>query len=250
MARPMSLLTRLRHHPPSHSYLTPISTMLIASYFKRKRPREALRVFNWMVRPGSPVVLDERVCVVLVSGFCRNGMVLEALNVLRAMLGANIVPGCGLRKWVYRAGHSRAASRDASKEAVNSSIIFTTGCTAPEYKRFPQGRIPAWLKQDILNLECSESLTESLYYVFPQFHDCSRVSDKLISLEHSNGKPWKFRESYFCLGCVNFTHHSNDSKSRIRARCVQHHCQSRVWSSSYIKTNCFPHPNHETKLSI
>ncbi|XP_004293884.1 PREDICTED: uncharacterized protein LOC101299936 [Fragaria vesca subsp. vesca] len=102
MARPMSLLTRLRHHPPSHSHLTPITTMLIASYFKRKRPREALKVFNWMVRPGSPVVLDERVCGVLVCGFCRNGMVLEALNVLRAMLGVNIVPGCDLRKWVYR----------------------------------------------------------------------------------------------------------------------------------------------------
>ncbi|PPS09191.1 hypothetical protein GOBAR_AA11448 [Gossypium barbadense] len=40
---PMSLLTRLsRKHPP-HPYLTPISTMLIASYLKKDRPKDALK---------------------------------------------------------------------------------------------------------------------------------------------------------------------------------------------------------------
>ncbi|KAI5332401.1 hypothetical protein PRUPE_4G119000 [Prunus persica] len=102
MARPMSLLTRLRHNPPSHPYLTPITTMFIASYFKKNKPKEALKMFNWLVRPGSPCVLDERVCEVLVNGFCKNGMVLEALKVLRAMLSTNIVPGCDLKKWVYK----------------------------------------------------------------------------------------------------------------------------------------------------
>lgn len=58
-------------------------------------------------------MLDERVCGVLVCGFCKNGMVLEALNVLRAMLSANIVPGCGLRKWVYRGLLREARIRDA-----------------------------------------------------------------------------------------------------------------------------------------
>ncbi|KAM1383823.1 hypothetical protein ACFX2F_036114 [Malus domestica] len=102
LARPMSLLTRLRHNPPSHPHLTPIATMLIASYFKKNRPREAFKMFSWLVRPGSQCVLDERVCEVLVNGFCRKGMVCEGLKVLRAMLGANIVPGGGVRKWVYR----------------------------------------------------------------------------------------------------------------------------------------------------
>ncbi|PRQ30145.1 putative pentatricopeptide [Rosa chinensis] len=137
MARPMSLLTRLRHNPPSHSYLTPITTMLIASYFKRKRPREALKLFNWMVRPGSPVVLDERVCGVLVGGFCRNGMVLEALNVLRAMLGASIVPGCNLRKWVYRGLLREARIREALElnEALDCVGDSEKGCVSEGFRK-------------------------------------------------------------------------------------------------------------------
>jgi pentatricopeptide repeat protein len=80
MVLPMSLLTRLKHNPVAHSHLTPITTMLIASYFKKHKPKEALKVFNWMVRPGSPCVLDEKVCGILVSGFCKQGMVLEGFE--------------------------------------------------------------------------------------------------------------------------------------------------------------------------
>jgi pentatricopeptide repeat protein len=102
MALPMSLLTRLKHNPVAHCHLNPITTMLIASYFKKHKPKEALKVFNWMVRPGSPCVLDEKVCGILVCGFCKQGMVLEALKVLRAMVGVNLVPGRELGTWVYR----------------------------------------------------------------------------------------------------------------------------------------------------
>ncbi|XP_041027386.1 pentatricopeptide repeat-containing protein At1g52620-like [Juglans microcarpa x Juglans regia] len=102
MALPMSLLTRLKHSPAAHPYLTPINTLLIASYFRKHKPKEALKVFNWMVRPGSPCVLDEKVCGILVNGFCRNGMILEALKVLRAMVGVNLVPERGFGNWVYR----------------------------------------------------------------------------------------------------------------------------------------------------
>ncbi|XP_059440109.1 pentatricopeptide repeat-containing protein At4g11690-like [Corylus avellana] len=102
MSLPMSLLTHLKHNPAAHSHLIHITTMLIASYFKKYKPKEALKVFNWMVRPGSPCVLDEKVCGILVYGFCKQGMVLEALKVLRAMLGVNLVPGRDLGTWVYR----------------------------------------------------------------------------------------------------------------------------------------------------
>jgi pentatricopeptide repeat protein len=98
----MSLLTHLKHNPAAHSHLTSITNMLIASYFKKHKPKEALKVFNWMVRPGSPCMLDEKVCGILVYGFCKQGIVLEALKFLRAMVGVNLVPGRDLGTWVYR----------------------------------------------------------------------------------------------------------------------------------------------------
>ncbi|KAM1094298.1 hypothetical protein ACFX2B_009195 [Malus domestica] len=102
LARPMLLLTRLKHNLPSHPHLMPIATMLIASYFKKNRSRKAFKMFSWLVRPRSQCVLDERVHEVLVNGFCRKRMVCEGLKVLRAMLGANIVLRGDGRKWVYR----------------------------------------------------------------------------------------------------------------------------------------------------
>ncbi|KAH7544876.1 hypothetical protein FEM48_Zijuj01G0032400 [Ziziphus jujuba var. spinosa] len=113
MARPMSLLTRLRHSPVSHHYLMPINTMLIASYFKKGKPKEALKLFNWIVRPGSPCVLDGKVCGILVNGFCRNRMVLEALKVVRAMVAANVFPGGDLKERIYRGLLWEARIREA-----------------------------------------------------------------------------------------------------------------------------------------
>ena len=70
-------------------------------------------MFNWMVRPGSPCVLDLKVCGILVNGFCRKGMVFEALKVLREMVGVNLVPGRDLGKWVYRGLLREARIREA-----------------------------------------------------------------------------------------------------------------------------------------
>jgi pentatricopeptide repeat protein len=47
-------------------------------------------------------VLDEKVCRILVYGFCKQAMVLEALKVLRAMVGVNLVPGRDMGTWVYK----------------------------------------------------------------------------------------------------------------------------------------------------
>ncbi|KAL4614363.1 hypothetical protein ACB092_07G049100 [Castanea dentata] len=114
MALSMSLLTFLKHNPKiSQTHLSDLTTMLIASYFKHHKAREAFKVFNWMVRPGSPCVLDLKVCGILVNGFCRKGMVFEALKVLRGMVGVNLVPGRDLGKWVYRGLLREARIREA-----------------------------------------------------------------------------------------------------------------------------------------
>lgn len=70
-------------------------------------------MFNWIVRPGSPCVLDGKVCGVLVSGFCRNRMVLEALKVVRAMVAANVFPGGNLKKRICRGLLWEARIREA-----------------------------------------------------------------------------------------------------------------------------------------
>lgn len=98
----MSLLTRLYHHRNALLYSTPIITMLIFSYCKRRKSKEALKIFHWMLRPGSPCKPDERVYKTLIAGLCRKGMTLDALKVLRNMIDSNLVPDCHLRNWVFR----------------------------------------------------------------------------------------------------------------------------------------------------
>ncbi|XP_022137315.1 pentatricopeptide repeat-containing protein At3g22470, mitochondrial-like [Momordica charantia] len=98
----MSLLTRLKHHRNANLYSSPIITMLIHSYCKRRKFREALKIFHWMGRPGSPCNPDEKVYATLIAGLCRHGMVLDALKVLRNMIGSNLVPDSNLRNWVFR----------------------------------------------------------------------------------------------------------------------------------------------------
>ncbi|XP_038876976.1 pentatricopeptide repeat-containing protein At3g22470, mitochondrial-like [Benincasa hispida] len=98
----MSLLTRLNHHRNALLYSTPIITMLIFSYSKRRKSKDALKIFHWMLRPGSPCKPDERVYNTLIAGLCRKGMTLDALKVLRNMVNSNLVPDCDLRNWVFR----------------------------------------------------------------------------------------------------------------------------------------------------
>ncbi|WJZ80150.1 hypothetical protein VitviT2T_000087 [Vitis vinifera] len=102
MTQPMALLTRLKHNQFAHYSLRPITTLLISSYFKKRRPKEAFKVFNWMSRPDSHCTPHVAAYSLLVHGFCRNGFVLEALKVLRAMVGADMAPAADLRTRVYR----------------------------------------------------------------------------------------------------------------------------------------------------
>ncbi|KAJ0018213.1 hypothetical protein Pint_11893 [Pistacia integerrima] len=84
---PMALLTKLKHTPQAHSHLTLITTLLVSSYLKKGRPKDALKVYNWMLRPGSPCKVERVVCEILVDGLCRSGLVMEGLRVLREILG-------------------------------------------------------------------------------------------------------------------------------------------------------------------
>ncbi|KDP43134.1 hypothetical protein JCGZ_26667 [Jatropha curcas] len=102
MAKSMSFLTILRHTPQVHCHLTPITTMLITSYVKKRRPKEALKVYQWMQRPGSPCKVERIVYEVLVNRFCGFGLVLEGLRILKDMVAVGFVPKNGLRRTVYR----------------------------------------------------------------------------------------------------------------------------------------------------
>ncbi|KAE8665609.1 Tetratricopeptide repeat (TPR)-like superfamily protein [Hibiscus syriacus] len=109
---PMSLLNRI---PRGHPYVTPISTMLIASFLKKGRPKDALKVYKWMLRPGSPYdsMVDKSAYGVLVGGLCGGGLVLEGLMVLRDMLRVHLLPGEGLRKRVVGSLLREARVREA-----------------------------------------------------------------------------------------------------------------------------------------
>ncbi|KAJ4976876.1 hypothetical protein NE237_001982 [Protea cynaroides] len=102
MTQSMSLLNHLKHNPNAHPALAPINQMFLVSYFKKHRFKEAMKIFSWMSRPDSPCNPDAMVYRIVIGGFCRNGKTLEALKVMRAMLGANTIPDTDLRTWVYR----------------------------------------------------------------------------------------------------------------------------------------------------
>ncbi|XP_010260762.1 PREDICTED: pentatricopeptide repeat-containing protein At3g53700, chloroplastic-like [Nelumbo nucifera] len=102
MTQSMALLTRLKYNPNAHPALRPINHMLLVSYFKKHKFKEAMKVFNWMSRPDSPCTPDAGVYGVVIGGFCRHWKTLEALKVLRAMVGANVVVANDLRTQIYR----------------------------------------------------------------------------------------------------------------------------------------------------
>ncbi|GLT49227.1 hypothetical protein SLA2020_227990 [Shorea laevis] len=126
---PMSLLNRLKHTPRAHSCLAPITTLLITSYLKKGSPKDALKVYNWILRPESPCMVEKTVYGVLVGEFCRTGLVLEGLSVLRDMVKVNLRPGEGLRERIFRSLLREARIREALelKEALSHLSNSTDG---------------------------------------------------------------------------------------------------------------------------
>eukprot|EP00262_Sarcandra_glabra_P011928 TRINITY_DN2958_c2_g1_i1.p1 TRINITY_DN2958_c2_g1~~TRINITY_DN2958_c2_g1_i1.p1 ORF type:complete len:250 (-),score=18.28 TRINITY_DN2958_c2_g1_i1:118-867(-) len=102
MTLPISLLTKLKHNLHARSSLLPINKMLLTCYFHKRKFKEPIKLLNWMSRPDSPCPPDAAVYEILVRGFCRHGKMLEALRVLRAMVGANVAPARDLNVQVYR----------------------------------------------------------------------------------------------------------------------------------------------------
>ncbi|XP_044508290.1 pentatricopeptide repeat-containing protein At4g20090-like [Mangifera indica] len=123
---PMALLTKLKHTPQAHSHLTLIATLLVSSYLRRGRPKDALKVYNWMLRPGSPCKVERVVYQVLVDGLCRSGLVVEGLRVLRGILGMNLVVRSGLRKRVFRSLLREARIKEA-KELDEALLCVENG---------------------------------------------------------------------------------------------------------------------------
>ncbi|KAK2635034.1 hypothetical protein Ddye_029826 [Dipteronia dyeriana] len=119
---PMSLLTKLRHTPQAHPSLTPICTLLVSSYVKKGRPKDALKVYGWMLRPGSPCddgmekqQKQKALFHVLVGGLCREGMVFEALRILKDMVSGGLVVSGGLRERVFRSLLREAKVKEAQE---------------------------------------------------------------------------------------------------------------------------------------
>lgn len=72
-----------------------------------------MKIFNWMLRPDSPCVLDESTYIGVALGFCRNGWTLEALKAVRRMVGEEMAPGEDLREWVFKSLLREARVREA-----------------------------------------------------------------------------------------------------------------------------------------
>ncbi|KAK0578069.1 hypothetical protein LWI29_004602 [Acer saccharum] len=128
LALPMSLLTKLRHTPQAHPSLTPICTLLVSSYVKKGRLKDALKVYGWMLRPGSPCddgvekQKQQALFHVLVGGLCREGMVFEALRVLKDMVSGGLVVSGGLRLRVFRSLLREARVKEAQE--LDASLKF------------------------------------------------------------------------------------------------------------------------------
>lgn len=89
--------------------------MVVSSLFENGQPKRAVKVFQWVARPDFPggAAADLDLYAVLVDGFCRNGMMLESLRVLRVMAGEDLVIGDEIRVRVYRGLLREARVREA-----------------------------------------------------------------------------------------------------------------------------------------
>lgn len=116
MTHPMALLTALLHNPRcSPGNLGAICSMLVDSYLEYRRPKDALKVFDWMLRPKSPSPPGPDVCRRVVQGLCRQGRTLEALRVLTQVVGdgGSEVVGSDVRTCVSRSLLNEARVREA-----------------------------------------------------------------------------------------------------------------------------------------
>lgn len=137
---PMHLLNTLKFNPnPStHELLIPIVKMLLSSFFRNGQPKKAVKIFQWVARPDFPggAAADMHLYALLVDGFCKNGMILESLRVLRVMAGENLVIEDEIRVCVYRGLLREARVREALElnAALGSCTLGSDGGTSGSEK--------------------------------------------------------------------------------------------------------------------
>lgn len=111
----MYFLNRLKYTPKTQSFLIPICKKLVSLYFRDRQAKKALKIFHWVSRPDFPCVVDYGLCALFVNGFCKNGMVVEGLKVLRMMVVGNLKIGDEVRMCVYRSLLREARIREAQE---------------------------------------------------------------------------------------------------------------------------------------
>ncbi|KAL6494425.1 hypothetical protein OROGR_031225 [Orobanche gracilis] len=101
----MHLLNSLKYNSRENTLiLLFIAKMFISHFFQNGHPKAALKIFQWVSRPDFPGGLtdDLEFYAILIDGFCRNWMILDALRVLRVMASGDLMIGSEIRMWVYR----------------------------------------------------------------------------------------------------------------------------------------------------
>lgn len=113
----MYFLNKMKYTPKVHSFLNHVTRTLVDSYFQNGQPKWALKIFHWVSRSDflSEGVIDVGFYGLLIKGFCKYNMVLEALMVLRAIASENLVVGDDVRFCVYRCLLREARIRDAQE---------------------------------------------------------------------------------------------------------------------------------------
>ncbi|KAG0485425.1 hypothetical protein HPP92_009504 [Vanilla planifolia] len=96
MSFSIRLLDALRNHPRRPSPL-PFCAILLSSYFRRRRLREAAKVFAWLCQGDSPCRPDMEIYGAAIQGFCERGRPFEAMRVAREMATDGMIPPEELR---------------------------------------------------------------------------------------------------------------------------------------------------------
>ncbi|KAI3463544.1 hypothetical protein Pfo_020207 [Paulownia fortunei] len=131
----MHLLNALKYNPSTGKplVLVPIAKMFVSSFFQKGQPKRAVKIFQWVSRPDFPggVAEDLEFYAVLIDGFCKNGMILDSLRVLRVMASENLVVGSEVGMWVYRGLLREARVREALElnAALDSGTLGSDGGT-------------------------------------------------------------------------------------------------------------------------
>lgn len=79
------------------------------------RPKNAVKVFNWVLRPDCPCGPEYGFFAIAVNGLCGNGMVLECLKAVGKMVGVGFVPDPELRMRVFRGLLREARIKEAQE---------------------------------------------------------------------------------------------------------------------------------------